>query len=228
MGPGVRRDDVELPALSRAAARRRGRGCRRAGRRAAPLAHARRARAALQSLLPRRASCTIAAACRSMPRRTLAPVMKELGWHMQLWIDVKDLPDTIPILKEIGLPVVIDHMGRTDARARHVGARVPEPAAPARQGVCGWRLRARHSGLARAAHRVSERLARPVRGAGARANPVRLLWGCNWPRPPPGRRDAERRAPARPVQRVDARRRDRRAHPGGQSGEAVRFSALRR
>src|ERR1700709_354771 len=47
----------------------------------------------------------------------LAPVMAELGWHLQLWIDVKDLPGTIPILKSIGLPVVIDRMGRTDARA---------------------------------------------------------------------------------------------------------------
>jgi 2-pyrone-4,6-dicarboxylate lactonase len=49
--------------------------------------------------------------------RTLAPVMAELGWHLQLWIDVKDLPETIPVLKSLGLPVVIDHMGRTDARA---------------------------------------------------------------------------------------------------------------
>src|SRR5438552_14472262 len=48
---------------------------------------------------------------------TLAPVMKEFGWHLQLWIDVKDLPDTIPLLKSFNLPVVIDHMGRTDARA---------------------------------------------------------------------------------------------------------------
>src|SRR5258708_3276989 len=47
--------------------------------------------------------------------RTLAPIMRELGWHLQLWIDVKDLPDTIPILTSIDLPVVIDHMGRTDA-----------------------------------------------------------------------------------------------------------------
>ena len=47
----------------------------------------------------------------------LAPVMAELGWHLQLWIDVKDLPETIPALKALGLPVVIDHMGRTDARA---------------------------------------------------------------------------------------------------------------
>src|SRR5260370_16115149 len=49
--------------------------------------------------------------------RTLAPAMAELGWHLQLWIDVKDLPETIPELKALGLPVVIDHMGRTDARA---------------------------------------------------------------------------------------------------------------
>src|ERR1700733_8378651 len=49
--------------------------------------------------------------------RTLAPIMAKLGWHLQLWIDVKDLPDTIPVLKQLGLPVVIDHMGRTDARA---------------------------------------------------------------------------------------------------------------
>ena len=49
--------------------------------------------------------------------RTLAPVMAELGWHLQLWIDVKDLPETIPALESLGLPVVIDHMGRTDARA---------------------------------------------------------------------------------------------------------------
>ena len=36
--------------------------------------------------------------------QALAPLMKQLGWHLQLWIDVKDLPDTIPILKSIGVP----------------------------------------------------------------------------------------------------------------------------
>src|SRR5262245_29430577 len=55
--------------------------------------------------------------------RTLAPVMAELGWHLQLWIDVKDMPDTVPTLRALGLPVVIDHMGRTDA-----GAGVATPA----------------------------------------------------------------------------------------------------
>src|SRR5258708_18356544 len=49
--------------------------------------------------------------------RTLAPVMAELGWHLQLWIDVKDLPETIALLKSLGLPFGIDHLGRTEARA---------------------------------------------------------------------------------------------------------------
>ena len=31
--------------------------------------------------------------------KALAPVMAELGWHLQLWIDVKDLPETIPVLE---------------------------------------------------------------------------------------------------------------------------------
>ena len=28
--------------------------------------------------------------------KILAGTLKDLGWHIQLWIDVKDLPDTIP------------------------------------------------------------------------------------------------------------------------------------
>ena len=65
----------------------------------------------------------------------LAPVMAELGWHLQLWIDVKDLPQTIPVLKKIGLPVVIDHMGRTDARAGTGTEGFPEPVARGRRGL---------------------------------------------------------------------------------------------
>ena len=49
--------------------------------------------------------------------QALAPVMAELGWHLQLWIDVKDAPPTIPVLKIAGPAVVVDHMGRSDARA---------------------------------------------------------------------------------------------------------------
>jgi 2-pyrone-4,6-dicarboxylate lactonase len=112
--------------------------------------------------------------------RTLAPVMKELGWHLQLWIDVKDLPDTIPLLKEIGLPVVIDHMGRTDA---HAGTGAPGFQSLVRllgEGGCWVKL----SG----AHRVSQAVpdypdARPLHEALVTANPDQCVWGSDWPHP---------------------------------------------
>ncbi|MBX9846098.1 MAG: amidohydrolase family protein [Xanthobacteraceae bacterium] len=112
--------------------------------------------------------------------RKLAPVMKDLGWHMQLWIDVKDLPDTIPTLREIGLPVVIDHMGRTDARA---GTGTPGFQSLVRllgEGGCWVKM----SG----AHRLSTRApdypdARPFHEALVRANPEQLVWGTDWPHP---------------------------------------------
>jgi predicted TIM-barrel fold metal-dependent hydrolase len=112
--------------------------------------------------------------------QTLAPVMAELGWHLQLWIDVKDLPETIPILKAIGLPVVIDHMGRTDARA---GTTTPGFQSLLRAVGEGW-CWAKLSG----AHRLSQNApdypdARPFHEALVRANPERLVWGSDWPHP---------------------------------------------
>jgi predicted TIM-barrel fold metal-dependent hydrolase len=112
--------------------------------------------------------------------QTLAPVMAELGWHLQLWIDVKDLPETIPVLKTIGLPVVIDHMGRTDAGD---GTATPGFQSLLRAVGEGW-CWAKLSG----AHRLSGNApdypdARPFHEALVRANPERLVWGSDWPHP---------------------------------------------
>jgi predicted TIM-barrel fold metal-dependent hydrolase len=112
--------------------------------------------------------------------RALAPVMRELGWHLQLWIDVKDLDGTIPILQILGLTVVIDHMGRTEASA---GASAPGFQRLLRlvaDGGCWVKL----SG----AHRISRKApdypdARPFLEALVRANPDRLVWGGDWPHP---------------------------------------------
>jgi predicted TIM-barrel fold metal-dependent hydrolase len=112
--------------------------------------------------------------------RALAPLMAELGWHLQLWIDVKDLPDTIPLLASLGLPVVIDHMGRTDARAG--------VSAPGFQSL----LRLVGDGGAwvklSGAHRLSTQApdyadVQPFHEALVRANPDRLMWGTDWPHP---------------------------------------------
>ena len=112
--------------------------------------------------------------------KILSPILRDLGWHLQLWIDVKDLPDTTPILKEIGLPVVIDHMGRTNAQA---GVNAPGFQALLRllgEGGCWVKL----SG----AHRVSQQGpdypdARALHVALVKENPEQLVWGSDWPHP---------------------------------------------
>jgi predicted TIM-barrel fold metal-dependent hydrolase len=112
--------------------------------------------------------------------KTLAPVMKELGWHLQLWIDVKDLPDTIPVLKALGLPVVIDHMGRTDARAGTATASFQSLSRAVGDGWCWAKLSGAHR-LSRQAPDYPD--ARPFHEALVAANPERLVWGGDWPHP---------------------------------------------
>ena len=112
--------------------------------------------------------------------RKLAPTMAELGWHLQLWIDVKDLPETIPLLKPLGLEVVIDHMGRTDAGA---GTGTPGFQSLLRllgEGGCWVKMSGAHR-LSNAWPDYAE--ARPFHEALLRANPDRLVWGTDWPHP---------------------------------------------
>jgi 2-pyrone-4,6-dicarboxylate lactonase len=112
--------------------------------------------------------------------QALAPLMAELGWHLQLWIDVKDLPETIPALKALGLPIVIDHMGRTDARAGTATAGFQPLLRAVGDGWCWAKLSGAHR-LSRDAPDYPD--ARPFHEALMLANPERLVWGGDWPHP---------------------------------------------
>jgi predicted TIM-barrel fold metal-dependent hydrolase len=112
--------------------------------------------------------------------QTLGPVMAELGWHLQLWIDVKDLPDTIPVLKQLGLPIVIDHMGRTDARAGTAMQGFQSLLRAVGDGWCWAKLSGAYRISREAPHYPD---ARPFHEALVRANPERLVWGGDWPHP---------------------------------------------
>jgi predicted TIM-barrel fold metal-dependent hydrolase len=106
--------------------------------------------------------------------------MRDLGWHLQLWVDVKDLPETLPVLKSLGLPAVIDHMGRTPARAGIGTAGFQSLLRLVGEGGCWVKL----SG----AHRISRNPpdypdARPFCEALVAANPECLVWGSDWPHP---------------------------------------------
>ena len=117
-------------------------------------------------------NCIIAAACRCSEARDACAVMAELGWHLQLWIDVKDLPETIPVLKSLGLPVVIDHMGRTDARAGTGTRGLSEPVARGRRGLVLGQA------VGRASAQPATRRIIPTRGRFMRrwCRPIRSGW----------------------------------------------------
>ena len=132
---------------------------------------------------------------------TLAPLMAELGWHLQLWIDVKDLPETIPVLKSLGLPVVIDHMGRTDARAGTATEGFQSLLRAVGEGWCWAKLSGAHR-LSRDAPDYPD--ARPFHEALVGANPERLVWGGDWPHPARRGRDARCRPLVRIVSAMDA------------------------
>jgi 2-pyrone-4,6-dicarboxylate lactonase len=47
--------------------------------------------------------------------RTLAPRLADLGWHLQIHMEDKLIETLAPILSDLPVTVVIDHMGRIDA-----------------------------------------------------------------------------------------------------------------
>jgi 2-pyrone-4,6-dicarboxylate lactonase len=107
----------------------------------------------------------------------LAPRLRELGWHAQLWASAADHAALLPDLLALGLPVVLDHMGSPDA-AR--GA-----ADPAFQALLGH-LRDGRIWVKLTLCRVSRAKpayadARPLHDALVTANPDRLVWGSDWP-----------------------------------------------
>ncbi len=84
---------------------------------------------------------------------------------------MKDLPETIPVLKALGLPVVIDHMGRTDARAGTATAGFQSLLRVLSEGWCWVKLSGAHR-LSRDAPDYPD--ARPFHEALVRANPARV------------------------------------------------------
>ena len=112
----------------------------------------------------------------------LLPQLADLGWHLQLWVDARDLPAMAPALARIPLPVVVDHMGRLE---HHHGTNNAGFQALLR-GVGDGKLWAKLSGTYRlGATPPDYAQARPFHDALVKANPKNLVWGTDWPHPRP-------------------------------------------
>jgi len=112
----------------------------------------------------------------------LMPALAELGWHLQLWIDARDLPDMADALSRVPVPVVVDHMGRME---HYHGVQHPGFQALLR-GVGEGRLWAKVSGTYRLGATPPDYLeAKPFHDALVAVNPANLVWGSDWPHPRP-------------------------------------------
>ena len=112
----------------------------------------------------------------------LLPATADLGWHLQLWIDTRDLPDLLPALRRVPVPVVVDHMGRLDYRH---GTMNPGFQALLKE-VGEGRFWAKVSGTYRLGATAPDyREAKPFHDALVAANPANLVWGTDWPHPRP-------------------------------------------
>lgn len=107
----------------------------------------------------------------------LAPRLRDLGWHAQIWIHAPDLPQLRERLTALRVPLVFDHMGRM-ATARGVSD-------PGFQCLCrmlseglAW---TKISGADRNGQGAPYLDVDPFVQALLAANSERLVWGTDWP-----------------------------------------------
>jgi predicted TIM-barrel fold metal-dependent hydrolase len=110
----------------------------------------------------------------------LAPHMTDLGLHVQLHMDARELPAVMPSLKNWKLPIVVDHFGSAKAAAGTTSPAFQE----LRELLSKGRIWIKISG----AYRISTQYpdypdARPLHEALLSANPDQLIWGTDWPHP---------------------------------------------
>ena len=110
----------------------------------------------------------------------LAERIRPMGWHVQLLLDARDLPDLAPRIRRLPVPVVIDHMGHMPVAcgAGHPGFRALLDLVA--DGLAWVKLSGNY--------RISSRPpffedVVPIARALIAACPEHMVWGTDWPHP---------------------------------------------
>lgn len=107
----------------------------------------------------------------------LAPRLKERGMHAQIWAECRDLLARADRLARLGLPLVLDHLGRPEVAAGALGADFRTLCEHVRNGDFYVKLT-----LCRNSHAKPDYdELRPFHDSLVEANPKRMLWGSDWP-----------------------------------------------
>ena len=110
----------------------------------------------------------------------IAQVIQPLGWHVQLLLDARELPELAPRLRRLPVDFVVDHMGHMPASLGIAHPGFQTLLELVRGGRCWVKL----SG----AYRISGRPlpyedAIPFAGALVETAPDKLVFGTDWPHP---------------------------------------------
>jgi 2-pyrone-4,6-dicarboxylate lactonase len=111
---------------------------------------------------------------------SIAELVRPFNWHIQLLIDVSADPQALKRIVDLGLPVVVDHMGHMDASKAMGDPGFANLLSMLREG----RIWVKLSGAYRvSAQRKGFTDAGPMAEALAKANIKQLVWGTDWPHP---------------------------------------------
>jgi predicted TIM-barrel fold metal-dependent hydrolase len=109
--------------------------------------------------------------------KRLAPQMRELGWQAHIWARAADCPEVFEQIRDLGIPVVFDHMGQFDVSEGVDSAAFQGFLALLETGQVWTKL---------SLCRVSKQApgyedVKLFQQAMIAARPDRLVWGSDWP-----------------------------------------------
>lgn len=111
---------------------------------------------------------------------SIVQLIKPYGWHLQICIDVDTQPRLLEKIVNLGVQVVVDHMGHLPAQKAAESRGFANLVALLREGriwaklSAPYRLTSQRTGFGDVQPLVERLLV---------ANPLRLVWGSDWPHP---------------------------------------------
>lgn len=112
----------------------------------------------------------------------LAPRLRERGWHAQIWVHAPDLPVLSPRLRQLGVPLVVDHMGRMAAARGVQDPGFQHLCAMLADGMAWSKISGadRNTGQSSFSEQPYSDID-PFAQALLAANPEQVVWGSDWP-----------------------------------------------
>lgn len=108
---------------------------------------------------------------------SLAPLMRELGLHAQIWAPAELIAERLPVLSKLAIPIVLDHMGMPDVEKGTGDAAFRQILAAVEGGQLWVKL-----SICRVSRRPADFVdVEPFHRALVAAAPDRVLWASDWP-----------------------------------------------